>query len=1187
MWKGVYIKLLTKDRYQAQREVAALKTLGVALESAKTRQRPAVISPMIALGCFAGGALLLSACIPERQIEDEKGDNSCSILSESRVQVNCSANDDPAADPVLSRMGPLNLVPVAGGKSSHPLSVIVRASELLPNADPHPFAFVRIPASDTEPCEVYPKLSDTVFDSAALRSLITHHPADCGSSFDTHFAADFCGWDIQLRSLGGSEGENVRAQNMVGSQHILGDALAGCYYVAHESRTRIPYMIAEAGTENVKRAMELAAEEINTMETPVTSHSLKQILHRRGLNVRFEWGILGMLNSEKQKLAIRLDILLRAARRLVLSKEESRPGKRYRESVVEFLNRLLMSNESETEELRRSLFFSRLRMALFHDPDLVKIAEEPISEVILAARKNPRVTIEAAGFLFGVEFSSRFFSGVRGDSYYLLARGMRVAGDDVVGIDVRVGSPVSLREHSYLVLSQLIGADLKHIRLSQQSYCVTSREASENSIVASEESNASAAENYQTRRDRLPNKKVAGGVLRRPLDPTSKSVLVARKKPPLRKYNTKLQTANTPLSSIGPKLIKSAQTAKLFDRSATLEVKRCNPRVVHPSILFPAELYVRDESPQSALMAEYTLPDYRVLKEWNAYLRVLFEGLPGICGGETVMFEAVSFQLLACLCTQCSAAVTCTRCKQMRTETLGSLLASPILSTFTNSFAEPILSTITLSGLFLDLCGCQSDALIAYLRAFILSSELYGDPRGRGNQPNSWTRLLVSRMKGTDDEGFLSEIEDTFGNIHDNSISPLSPLDPQNPSPRKASQSFLEIVLAQIKDDNPSATAAERVSRAEPSRNQSGMLINSRELRELFGRVPGLALVSAVNKGRSPEKSGSVSTSAGSGGKAVRNPLWDAFLLEYGSTRIGNLEGRLFLWGSNESSGLGTHGFDGGCSVPRLCISLKNEYIKDVVCGHCCTFAVDVYGRLFSWGNNQFGQLGLGIAVAKTVVVPQMVRGIPPVRKLAVGNEHAVAVCENAGVYSWGNGDSGLLGHGDTRNCFEPEEIVALRGERTKVLACGGLHTILVTEDGKMFVWGRAEGGQLGLSQDALEKLSHDQGDYCVSTPIRLQSSALKDENVVSVACGEAHTLALTAAGAIFAWGFCNFGQLGLGFTSDTFEPGTGNYKSTVWIPAKVDGLAGVKVKSIVAGSTFSFFITDSGEVCASFCLHI
>jgi|TARA_B110000285_G_scaffold171463_1_gene191942 alpha-tubulin suppressor-like RCC1 family protein len=57
------------------------------------------------------------------------------------------------------------------------------------------------------------------------------------------------------------------------------------------------------------------------------------------------------------------------------------------------------------------------------------------------------------------------------------------------------------------------------------------------------------------------------------------------------------------------------------------------------------------------------------------------------------------------------------------------------------------------------------------------------------------------------------------------------------------------------------------------------------------------------------------------------------------------------------------------------------------------------------------------------------------------------------------------------------------------------------------------------------------------------------------------------------------YGQLGLGFSSDSFEPGLGMEKSKVMEPRKIESLKDEQVAKIYCGSTFSLFLTKNGEL--------
>ena len=57
------------------------------------------------------------------------------------------------------------------------------------------------------------------------------------------------------------------------------------------------------------------------------------------------------------------------------------------------------------------------------------------------------------------------------------------------------------------------------------------------------------------------------------------------------------------------------------------------------------------------------------------------------------------------------------------------------------------------------------------------------------------------------------------------------------------------------------------------------------------------------------------------------------------------------------------------------------------------------------------------------------------------------------------------------------------------------------------------------------------------------------------------------------------YGQLGLGFSADSFEPGLGMEKSKVMEPRKIEALNDETISKIFCGSTFSLFLTNNGEL--------
>lgn len=113
-------------------------------------------------------------------------------------------------------------------------------------------------------------------------------------------------------------------------------------------------------------------------------------------------------------------------------------------------------------------------------------------------------------------------------------------------------------------------------------------------------------------------------------------------------------------------------------------------------------------------------------------------------------------------------------------------------------------------------------------------------------------------------------------------------------------------------------------------------------------------------------------------------------------------------------------------------------------------------------------------------------------------------------------GDCGWVG--------APSAIAPIHGAETtdppRSLCCGESHSALLTAGGAIFTWGTGSDGQLG-------RPTSESGKDVSAEPRPVR--ALASLQIVSVACGARHTLALSSAGAVWAWGCGTFGALGLG----------------------------------------------------------
>eukprot|EP00352_Strombidinopsis_acuminata_P002180 CAMPEP_0176379636 /NCGR_PEP_ID=MMETSP0126-20121128/30504_1 /TAXON_ID=141414 ORGANISM="Strombidinopsis acuminatum, Strain SPMC142" /NCGR_SAMPLE_ID=MMETSP0126 /ASSEMBLY_ACC=CAM_ASM_000229 /LENGTH=112 /DNA_ID=CAMNT_0017742507 /DNA_START=1063 /DNA_END=1401 /DNA_ORIENTATION=- len=104
-------------------------------------------------------------------------------------------------------------------------------------------------------------------------------------------------------------------------------------------------------------------------------------------------------------------------------------------------------------------------------------------------------------------------------------------------------------------------------------------------------------------------------------------------------------------------------------------------------------------------------------------------------------------------------------------------------------------------------------------------------------------------------------------------------------------------------------------------------------------------------------------------------------------------------------------------------MGLKDELVKEVSCGYGHTIAITQYGQMYTWGNNDSGQLGLGDDVPECVRRPVLNPYLSSVSKAYAGNEHTVALNRVQDLYVWGSG--GQLGlNKDMTNKTTPTKLL-------------------------------------------------------------------------------------------------------------------------------------------------------------------
>uniref|UniRef100_A0A9J7ZLE9 RCC1 and BTB domain containing protein 2 n=3 Tax=Cyprinus carpio TaxID=7962 RepID=A0A9J7ZLE9_CYPCA len=192
----------------------------------------------------------------------------------------------------------------------------------------------------------------------------------------------------------------------------------------------------------------------------------------------------------------------------------------------------------------------------------------------------------------------------------------------------------------------------------------------------------------------------------------------------------------------------------------------------------------------------------------------------------------------------------------------------------------------------------------------------------------------------------------------------------------------------------------------------------------------------------------------------------------------------------------------------------------------CIVSPVSVDGEVYSWGHNGYSQLGNGTTnhgLTPALVSTNLIS--KKVKEVACGSHHTIALTTEGEVYAWGYNNSGQVGSGSTANQPTPRRVSSCLQNKVVVnIACGQLCSMAVLDNGETYGWGYNCNGQLGLGNNGNQQ-----------TPCRI--AALQGINIIQVACGYAHTLALTDEGFVYSWGANSYGQLGTGNKSNQAVP--------------------------------------------------
>lgn len=275
----------------------------------------------------------------------------------------------------------------------------------------------------------------------------------------------------------------------------------------------------------------------------------------------------------------------------------------------------------------------------------------------------------------------------------------------------------------------------------------------------------------------------------------------------------------------------------------------------------------------------------------------------------------------------------------------------------------------------------------------------------------------------------------------------------------------------------------------------------------------------------------------------------------------------LYAWGDNQRSCLGS--YCGSVVLKPTPIPMHHvpfERVRTVSCSARHTLMLTWHRRLFACGDNADGACGVHgesrIPVLTAVTWPN--GDHVETKSIAAGSDvfgaHSAAISISGSLYTWGIGVA--TGQRSNAPVSLPREVKLAEGgielPPLIVISAGGSFNVAFDHSGDAYSWGVWADGRLGLGpipRINSSRTSEAKGKFALYQPCPKRISVVGDLGCVdmfrrhdqdnqlsasipapkwsSVACGEAHVLAISRDGQLFAWGQNSYGQLGLGPNAD------------------------------------------------------
>jgi alpha-tubulin suppressor-like RCC1 family protein len=172
---------------------------------------------------------------------------------------------------------------------------------------------------------------------------------------------------------------------------------------------------------------------------------------------------------------------------------------------------------------------------------------------------------------------------------------------------------------------------------------------------------------------------------------------------------------------------------------------------------------------------------------------------------------------------------------------------------------------------------------------------------------------------------------------------------------------------------------------------------------------------------------------------------------------------------------------------------------------------------------------------------------------IGAGN-HSCGIGMDHKLYCWGNNSYGQLGIDTTTNTLIPTLVPFMSKSTITSLVLGGGHTCAVSGSTELYCWGSNASGQLGIGNTT---------NQLIPTQVTFMSKS----TITNLVLGGAHTCAVSGGNELYCWGYNNYGQLGIGNTTNQL------------IPTQVTFMSKSTITSLVLGDYHTCAVIGSTEL--------